>query len=95
MRHAYKPRVLVVHNRDFEQSQQDPENGSRADIRGTAQDVVAALTRAGLVVDLSCWVARCSFRNFTTMSSISAAGTRQTDPADAVFASPCRKGVDT
>ena len=37
--------------------------------------------RAGLVVDLSCWVARCSFRNFTTESSMSAAGTRQTDPA--------------
>jgi len=51
VKHAYKPRVLVVHNRDFEQSQQDPENGSRADIRGTAEDVVAALARGGLVVD--------------------------------------------
>jgi D-alanine-D-alanine ligase len=46
---ADKPRVLVVHNRDFEHSQQDPENGSRADIRGTADDVVAALGRAGLI----------------------------------------------
>jgi D-alanine-D-alanine ligase len=48
---ADKPRVLVVHNRDFEHSQQDPENGSRADIRGTAEDVVAALGRGGVVVD--------------------------------------------
>jgi hypothetical protein len=39
-----KPRVLVVHNRDFEHSEQDPENGSRADIRGTAEDVVALLS---------------------------------------------------
>jgi hypothetical protein len=29
------------------------------------------------------------------MSSMSAAGIRETDPADAVFASPCRNGVDT
>ena len=48
---ADKPRVLVVHNRDFEHSQQDPENGSRADIRGTSEDVVAVLARAGFVVD--------------------------------------------
>src|SRR5258705_10810176 len=47
------------------------------------------------VVDLSCFAARCSFRNFTTTSSMSAAGTRETDPADAVLASPCRNGVDT
>src|SRR5260370_40402516 len=47
------------------------------------------------VVDLSCLAARCSFSNFTTTSSMSAAGTRETDPADAVLASPCRKGVDT
>jgi len=45
---ADKPRVLVVHNRDFEHSPHDPENGSRADIKGTAEDVVAALARAGL-----------------------------------------------
>ena len=51
MKYAGKPRVLVVHNRDFEHSQQDPENGSRADIGGTANDVVSALARAGLVVE--------------------------------------------
>jgi D-alanine-D-alanine ligase len=51
VKHADKPRVLVVHNRDFEQSQQDPENGSRADIHGTARDVAAAIARAGMVVD--------------------------------------------
>ena len=51
MKSADKPRVLVVHNRDFEHSQQDPENGSRADIHGTAQDVAAAAARAGMVVD--------------------------------------------
>ena len=51
MKHADKLRVLVVHNRDFEHSEQDPENGSRADIRGTSEDVVGVLTRAGVVVD--------------------------------------------
>jgi D-alanine-D-alanine ligase len=51
VKYAGKPRVLVVHNRDFEHSQQDPENGSRADIGGTANDVVSALARAGLVVE--------------------------------------------
>jgi D-alanine-D-alanine ligase len=51
VKYADKPRVLVVHNRDFEHSQQDPENGSRADIEGTADDVTTALGRAGLVVD--------------------------------------------
>jgi D-alanine-D-alanine ligase len=51
VKNADKPRVLVVHNRDFEHSQQDPENGSRADIRGTAEDVAAAAARAGFVVD--------------------------------------------
>jgi D-alanine-D-alanine ligase len=51
VKHADKPRLLVVHNRDFEHSQQDPENGSRADIRGTADDVAAAAARSGLVVD--------------------------------------------
>ena len=51
MKNADKLRVLVVHNRDFEHSEQDPENGSRADIRGTSEDVVGVLTRAGMVVD--------------------------------------------
>src|SRR6266404_6324217 len=40
-----------------------------------------------LVIDLSC-LARSSFRSFTTTASMSAAGTRATDPADAVLASP-------
>ena len=52
MKHADKPRVLVVHNRDFEHSAQDPENGSREDIRGTAADVVGVLARAGIVADV-------------------------------------------
>ena len=52
MKNAHKPRVLVVHNRDFEHSLQDPENGSREDIRGTAADVVGALRHAGLVADV-------------------------------------------
>jgi D-alanine-D-alanine ligase len=40
---ADKPRVLVVYNRDFESAEADPENCARADIRGTAEDVVRAL----------------------------------------------------
>src|SRR6202171_4463733 len=48
-----------------------------------------------LVADLSCLAARYFFRNFTTTSSMSAAGTRETDPANAVLASPCRHCVDT
>src|SRR5258706_8359696 len=36
-----------------------------------------------LVVDLSCLVARCSFRSFTTTASMSAARTRAPEPADA------------
>ena len=52
MKNAHKPRVLVVHNRDFEHSLQDPENGSREDIRGTAGDVAAALGRAGIVAEV-------------------------------------------
>jgi len=52
VKNADKARVLVVHNRDFEHSQQDPENGSREDIRGTSEDVVGVLARAGLVTDV-------------------------------------------
>jgi D-alanine-D-alanine ligase len=52
VKNADKLRVLVVHNRDFEHSRQDPENGSREDVRGTAEDVAAALARAGFLVDL-------------------------------------------
>ena len=44
------------------------------------------------VADLPWLGARCSFRDLTTMSSMSPAGTRETDPADAVLASPCRTG---
>lgn len=52
MRHADKPRVLVVHNRDFEGSEADPENKAREDIRGVADDVVAALTGQGVEADV-------------------------------------------
>src|SRR5712664_861902 len=51
--------------------------------------------RTAPIVDLSCFAARCSFRDFTMTFSMSAAGMRETDPANAVLASPCRKGVDT
>jgi len=51
--------------------------------------------RTALIADLSCLAARCSFRDFTMTSSMSAAGMRETYPAEAVLASPCRKGVDT
>ncbi len=43
MKSADKPRVLVVFNRDFESAEADPENCARADIRGTAEEVVRAL----------------------------------------------------
>jgi D-alanine-D-alanine ligase len=52
VKNADKPRVLVVHNRVFEHSQHDPENGSREDIRGTSEDVVGVLARAGLIADV-------------------------------------------
>ena len=45
--------------------------------------------------DPSCLVARCFFMDFRTVSSTSVAGTRETDPADAVLASPCRTGERT
>jgi len=48
---ADKPRVLVVHNRDFESARADPENVSREDIRETAGAVVDVLARAGFGVD--------------------------------------------
>ncbi|HMC93379.1 MAG TPA: D-alanine--D-alanine ligase [Polyangia bacterium] len=47
MKSADKPRVLVVYNRDFESAEDDPENCARADIRGTAEDVVRALGGGG------------------------------------------------
>jgi hypothetical protein len=51
--------------------------------------------RRALVAELSWLAARYSFRPFRIASSMSAAGTRETEPARAVLASPCRKGVDT
>jgi D-alanine-D-alanine ligase len=48
---ADKPRVLVVYNRDFESAEADPENCSRSDIRGTADEVVRALDDGQHVVD--------------------------------------------
>jgi len=49
---AHKPRVLVVHNRDFENAGADPENRAREDIRGTAEDVAAVLARGGFRAEL-------------------------------------------
>jgi D-alanine-D-alanine ligase len=51
LNNADKPRVLVVHNRDFENARADPENLSREDIRETAGAVVDVLARAGFGVD--------------------------------------------
>ena len=46
------------------------------------------------VVALPWLAAKYSFREFYDGVFISAAGMRETDPADAVLASPCRTGVD-
>jgi D-alanine-D-alanine ligase len=46
-----KPRILVVFNRDFEDARADPDNRSREDIRGTADDVLDVLAREGFAVD--------------------------------------------
>lgn len=51
MKSALSPRVLVVYNRDFEGAEADPENRAREDIRGTADDVVGVLGRAGFQVE--------------------------------------------
>jgi hypothetical protein len=58
--------------------------------------VRAARSRSCTALDVepSSWVARCASRHFMMASSISAAGTREIDPAGAVLASPCRTGVD-
>jgi D-alanine-D-alanine ligase len=48
---AAKPRILVVFNRDFEDARADPDNRSREDIRGTADDVLDVLARDGFAVD--------------------------------------------
>jgi D-alanine-D-alanine ligase len=44
---ADPPRVLVVHNRDYEGAEGDPENSARADVLGTAHSVAKALESAG------------------------------------------------
>ncbi len=45
-------RVLVVHNRDYEGADADPENRARADVLSTAEGIRAALQRLGHPVDL-------------------------------------------
>lgn len=45
-------RVLVVHNRDYEGADADPENRARADVLSTAEGVRDALERLGHSVDL-------------------------------------------
>jgi D-alanine-D-alanine ligase len=45
-----QPRVLVVHNRDYEGAEADPENPARADVQGTAHGVAQALTAGGCEV---------------------------------------------
>ena len=45
-------RVLVVHNRDYEGADADPENRARADVLSTAEGVRQALERLGHPVDL-------------------------------------------
>jgi D-alanine-D-alanine ligase len=42
-----KPRVLVVHNRDYEGAEADPENRAREDVQGTAHSVARALEAGG------------------------------------------------
>jgi D-alanine-D-alanine ligase len=41
------PRVLIVHNRDYEGAEADPENCSRADVLGTAHSVARVLEADG------------------------------------------------
>lgn len=52
MSSADLPRVLVVHNRDYEGADADPENRARADVLSTAEGVCAALDRLGHPFDL-------------------------------------------
>ena len=47
MKSAHQPRVLVVHNRDYEGAEADPENRARADVLGTAHSVAKVLGDAG------------------------------------------------
>ena len=43
---------LIVHNRDYEGADADPENRARADVLSTAEGVRAALVRLGHPVEL-------------------------------------------
>ena len=52
MSSADPARVLVVHNRDYEGADADPENRARADVLSTAEGVMGALERLGYVADL-------------------------------------------
>ncbi|HSS37478.1 MAG TPA: D-alanine--D-alanine ligase [Polyangia bacterium] len=52
MSSGHLSRVLVVHNRDYEGADADPENRARADVLSTAEGVRAALERLGHPVDL-------------------------------------------
>lgn len=45
-------RVLVLHNRDYEGADADPENRARADVLSTAEGVVGALDRLGYPADV-------------------------------------------
>ena len=52
MSSGHLSRVLVVHNRDYEGADADPENRARADVLSTAEGVRAALERLGHPVEL-------------------------------------------
>jgi D-alanine-D-alanine ligase len=43
---------MVAYNRDFEGSEADPENKAREEVRGTADDVVAALAQSGIAAEV-------------------------------------------
>ncbi|HXT96706.1 MAG TPA: D-alanine--D-alanine ligase [Polyangia bacterium] len=47
MKSVCQPRVLVVHNRDYEGAEADPENRSREDVLGTVGSVTKALDAVG------------------------------------------------
>ncbi|HLK88824.1 MAG TPA: D-alanine--D-alanine ligase [Polyangia bacterium] len=47
MKSVDQPRVLVVHNRDYEGAEADPENRAREDVLGTADGVAKALEANG------------------------------------------------
>ena len=51
MKSAHQPRVLVVHNRDYEGAEADPENRARADVLGTAHSVAKVLGQGGAGYD--------------------------------------------